>query len=75
MKPEDLKSIKFRIVQLQNFMDKVQKLRNAVVQDDVSAFTKGSKHKSGQECAHKFNEKCTCFTNPQNKNTGKLLNK
>ena len=40
MKPTDLKSTKFRIVQLQNDMDKVQKLRNAVEQDDASAFTK-----------------------------------
>ena len=58
MKPTDLKSTKFRIVQLQNFMDKVQKLRNAVEQDDASAFTKAGKHESGQECVHKFNEKC-----------------
>ena len=35
-----------------------QKLRNAVEQDDASAFTKAVKLKSGQECAHKFNEKC-----------------
>ena len=27
-------------------------------QDDASAFTKAGKLKSGQECAHKFNEKC-----------------
>ena len=61
MKPRDLKSIKFRIVQLQNFMDKVQKSRKAVEQDDaieISAFTKGGKLKSGQECAQKFNEEC-----------------
>ena len=35
-----------------------QKLRNAVKQDDASAFTKAGKLKSGQECAHKFIEKC-----------------
>ena len=39
-------------------MDKVQKLRNAVEHDDASVFTKVGKLKPGQECAHKFNEKC-----------------
>ena len=33
-------------------------MRNAVEQDDASTFTKAGKLKSGQECAHKFNEKC-----------------
>ena len=58
MKPTDLKSIKYRIAQLQNFMENVQKLRNSVEQDDASAFTKAGKLKSGQECSHKFNGKC-----------------
>lgn len=58
MKPTDLKSIKYRIAQLENFMEKVQKLRNSVEQDDASAFTKAGKLKTGQECSHKFNEKC-----------------
>ena len=39
-------------------MDKVQKLRYTVKQDDASAFTKAGKLNSGQECTHKFNEKC-----------------
>lgn len=39
-------------------MEKVQKLRNSVEQDDASVFTKTGKLKSGQECSHKFNEKC-----------------
>ena len=34
------------------------KLRNFVEQDDANAFTKAGKLKSGQECSHKFNEKC-----------------
>ena len=33
-------------------------MRNAVEQDDASTFTKAGKLKSGQECAHNFNENC-----------------
>ena len=56
LKPTDLKRINYGIVQLENFMEKAQKLRNSVEQDDASAFTEAGKLKSGQECAHKFNK-------------------
>ena len=40
-------------------MEKAQKLRNSVEQDNASEFTKtAGKLKSGQERAHKFNENC-----------------
>lgn len=58
MKPTDLKSIKCRVAQLQNFTEKVQKSRNSVQQGDASVFTKPGKVKSGQECSHEFNENC-----------------
>ena len=45
-------------MQLENFMEKAQKLRNSVEEDDASAFKKAGKLKSGQQCAHKFNENC-----------------
>ena len=56
LKPTNLKRINYGIVQLENFMEKAQKLRNSVEQDDASAFTKAGRLKSGQEYAHKFNE-------------------
>ena len=55
MKPTDLKSIKHRIAQLQNVMEKVQKWRISVEQDDASVFTKTGKLKSGLD---RFDEKC-----------------
>ena len=56
LKPTDLKRINYGIVQLENFIEKAEKLRNSVEQNDASAFSKAGKLKSGQECAHKFNE-------------------
>ena len=58
LKPTDLKRINYGIVQLENFMEKAEKLRNSVEQNDASAFAKAGKLKSGQERAHKFNENC-----------------
>ena len=58
LKPIDMKHTNYGIMQLENFMEKAQKLRNSVQQDDASAFTNFGKLKSGQECVHKFNENC-----------------
>ena len=45
-------------MQLEKFMEKAQKLRNSVEEDDASAFKKAGKLKSGQQRARKFNENC-----------------
>ena len=53
-----MKRINYGIVQLENFMEKAQKLRNYVEQDNASAFTRPGKLKSGQERGQKFKENC-----------------
>ena len=57
IKPSDVKSIKYRTVQLENLMKQVWKLKNFIEQDDANAFTKAGKLKTGQECAQKLMRK------------------
>ena len=58
IKPNDLPSIKNRISHLKSFTEKLHKLRDSVSEDNEATFTKSGKLKTGQECAHTFNEKC-----------------
>jgi len=58
LKPDDLNSISYSNVLVQNLSDKVDKLMNSVIEDNAKVFTSFGKLKSGQECAHRFNEKC-----------------
>jgi len=59
MKPTDLRDIQHKTEYLEHLIEKLQKVRDSIQQDDSSNFTRAGKLKSGQECAHKFNE--TCF--------------
>lgn len=56
LKPND--NFKYKITQLKTFAEKLTKLRNSVREDNESLFTRNGKLKTGQQCAHTFNENC-----------------
>ena len=56
MKPND--NFKYKITQLKTFAEKLTKFRISVREDNESLFTRNGKLKTGQQCAHTFNENC-----------------
>ena len=58
LKPNDFKAVIYKIRQIENFGDKIDKCKQVRKHDDEKRFTKSGKIKPGEECAHSFNEKC-----------------
>ena len=58
LSPSDSKAIKFNIQRLEEFDKKAKVLESSLKVEDEKLFVKSGKIRSGEQCAHKFNEGC-----------------
>ena len=64
LKPHDNQSITFKTRKLQEIQKKVENLELSIHSEDEKLFLTNGKLRTGETCAHKFNEQCiTTLTN------------
>ena len=64
LKPHDSQSITFKTRKLQEMQKKVENLKRSIHSEDEKLFSTNGKLRTGETCAHKFNEQCiTTLTN------------
>lgn len=58
LNPSDSQSIKFNIERLEGVNKKAKTLKSSLQVEDEKLFVKSGKIRTGEQCAHKFNEEC-----------------